>query len=319
MDLLHTALKTFFYELMIKPSETYQQFLARFATAVRLLEEQEVKLPEVVLGYMLLKKLRLDAQSEAMLLTATKGETKLSQIVDAVKAVFAEGRGNIQAKNKEVFLTQAKVEEHEETDDELQEVMEAITDDWQQREDASDEDILEAFESYAEVRRKMAECWKARWKLTGSVNGRIELLQARTRCHLCKRQGHYKRECPMTQNKGSTSRSSATSTAATTTRTSEVHVIEPGDQHTTDVYVVDEDETQSLLQRFQLKASKSVSWKDSTANGVLNEGFADSHSTGNRQRSPSTSGHGLEPRGGAPRKQRGSGRLVSFRSRDVRG
>ena len=66
-------------------------------------------------------------------------------------------------------------------------------------------------------------------------------------------------------------------------------MIEPGDQHTTDVYVVDEDETQSLLQRFQLKASKSVSWKDSTANGVLNEGFADSHSTGNRQRSPSTS------------------------------
>ena len=163
MDLLHTALKTFFYELMIKPSETYQQFLCRFATAVRLLEEQEVKLPEVVLGYMLLKKLRLDAQSEAMLLTATKGEMKLSQIVDAVKAVFPpEGRGNIQAKNKEVFLTQAKVEEHEETDDELQEVMEAITDDWQQREDASDEDILEAFESYAEVRRKMAERRKAR-------------------------------------------------------------------------------------------------------------------------------------------------------------
>ena len=114
----------------------------------------------MVLGYMLLK-LRLDAQSEAMLLTATKGEMKLGRIVDAVKAVFPEGRGNIQAKNKDVFLSQAKVEEHEETDDELQKVMEAITDDWQQREDASDEDILEAFESYAEVRRKMAECRKA--------------------------------------------------------------------------------------------------------------------------------------------------------------
>ena len=93
----------------------------------------------------------------------------------------------------------------------------------------------------------------------------------------------------MMQNKGSISRSSATSTSAKTTRPSEVHVIEPGDQHTSYVYVVDEDETQSLLQRFQLKASKSVSWKDSPANGVLNEGFAASHSTGNRQRSPSTS------------------------------
>ena len=40
--LLHTALKTYFYELMIKPSESYQQFMARSATAVRLLEEQEV-------------------------------------------------------------------------------------------------------------------------------------------------------------------------------------------------------------------------------------------------------------------------------------
>ena len=200
VDLLHTALKTFFYELMIKPSETYQQLLARFATAVRLLEEQEVKLPEVVLGYMLLKKLRLYAQSEAMLLTATKGELKLGQIVDAVKAVCPEGPGNIQAKNKKAFLTQAKVEEHEETDDELQEVMEAITDDWQQREDASDEDILEAFETYAEVRRKWQNAVRhvgrrrpigtCSMEAHGSVNGRIELLKARTRCHLCKRPGH---------------------------------------------------------------------------------------------------------------------------------
>ena len=37
VDLLHTALKTFFYELMIKPSEAYQEFVARFAKAVRLL------------------------------------------------------------------------------------------------------------------------------------------------------------------------------------------------------------------------------------------------------------------------------------------
>ena len=49
-DLLHKALKEFFYELQVKPSEPYQQFLARFYHASRRLVELDIKLPETVLG-----------------------------------------------------------------------------------------------------------------------------------------------------------------------------------------------------------------------------------------------------------------------------
>ena len=40
--------------------------------------------------------------------------------------------------------------------------MEAVAEEWQGKDDIEDEDILEAFESSSEVRRKMAEKRKAR-------------------------------------------------------------------------------------------------------------------------------------------------------------
>ena len=65
---------------------------------------------------------------------------------------------------------------------------------------ADDEEILQAFESYADVRRKMLEKKKSRgfvetsrWKLRGTVNGKLEQLKA----NLCKRTGHWRRKCPL--------------------------------------------------------------------------------------------------------------------------
>ena len=52
MDMLQKALNTSFYELQIKPAESYQQFLARYASADRLLQEQKVDLPAEVKGTM---------------------------------------------------------------------------------------------------------------------------------------------------------------------------------------------------------------------------------------------------------------------------
>ena len=76
-------------------------------------------------------------------------------------------------------------------------------------------EALEVFESYAQVRRKLQERRKDRgfsgrrigddgqqWKLQGTVRGRLELLKAKTRCHLCRKTGHWKKECPERHNKG---------------------------------------------------------------------------------------------------------------------
>ncbi|CAE7240454.1 unnamed protein product [Symbiodinium sp. CCMP2592] len=195
VDLLHTALKTFFYELQANPGESYRQFYVRFTSANRLLEEQD--------GYLLLKKLRLDSNQEAMVLTAAAGD--MAQVWKAVQSIFPEGKAGPAPKQREAFQAEAPNEE-----DEVQMVMESVAEEIQDN-DLSDEGAVEAFESYAEVRKRLLEKKKARgfapvprakpgdeqrWKLTGSVNARLESLKARTRWYLCKRLGHWKRECP---------------------------------------------------------------------------------------------------------------------------
>ena len=92
-DLLQTALKGYFYELSIKPGESFQTFLARYDAALRRLKEQKVDLPKEVTGFMLIKKLRLETQQESMLLTATDGGLELDQVTKSIRAVFPEGRG----------------------------------------------------------------------------------------------------------------------------------------------------------------------------------------------------------------------------------
>ena len=50
------------------------------------------------------------------------------------------------------------------------------------------------------------------WRVSGSIKGRIiiiiDLLKQKTRCHLCKPLGHWKKECP---EKNSRSSSASTS------------------------------------------------------------------------------------------------------------
>ena len=50
-DLMQQALKGYFYELQVKQSESYTQFLARYDAASRKLKEQGVELPAPVAGY----------------------------------------------------------------------------------------------------------------------------------------------------------------------------------------------------------------------------------------------------------------------------
>ena len=62
-------------------------------------------------------------------------------------------------------------------------------------------------------RRRWAEDIKAQptsWSLSGTVQGRLEQLKQKTKCHICKMPGHWKRECPKRRDKPSTSQSTRT-------------------------------------------------------------------------------------------------------------
>ncbi len=103
-DLLQAGPKGYFYDLVIKPGESFQQFVVRHDVALRKLKEQEIELPSQVKGFMLLKKLRLDHNQESLVLTATQGRMELSETLQAVRAVFPEGRGSSRS-GKEIFMT----------------------------------------------------------------------------------------------------------------------------------------------------------------------------------------------------------------------
>ena len=217
-DLLQNALKGFFYELNIRNGETYPQFITRYDTAVRKLKEQGVDLPSVVKGFMLLRKLKLDANQESMILSSTNGKMEFKEVIEKVRAIFPEGKGA--SRKQDVFealdqVSEGRVateqqEQHEMTET-IEDVLEVITDPLQNSGD--EEEALEIFETYAEVRRKLQEKRKGRgfqnsrdeasqWKVSGTLRGRLEMLKQKTRCHLCKRTGHWKRECPERVNKG---------------------------------------------------------------------------------------------------------------------
>ena len=286
-DLLQAALRGFFYELSIKSGESYPQFFARFDAQVRKLREQEVQLPDKVTGFMLIKKLRLDSAQESLVLTATKGSLEFKDVFDSVRAIFPEGRGS--AKNtKEVF--QAELEEQAtvasafqepvEQFDEMQEVLEILTDPYQDSGD--EEEALECFESYVDIRKKLQERKKSRgfhdgkqedgqkWKLSGTVRGRIEVLKARTRCHVCRKQGHWKRECPERAKKGNLKVKDSQRSA-------------PAEAHSAEVVVIDEKEEShdQLWQLFREKPPRKQTWKTSV--DVQQTGFSDTHATGNQQ------------------------------------
>ena len=79
-DELQRVMKDYFYVICIKEAESYRSFMTRLDTAYKALTRNGVELPEEVRGWMLLKKLALDATAESMVLTASQGSVKYPDI-----------------------------------------------------------------------------------------------------------------------------------------------------------------------------------------------------------------------------------------------
>ena len=215
-DDLAEALREYFYEVSVKNGEQLKNFVTRLTTASRKLEQQSVKLPSEVQGWFLVRKMKLDAAQESMLLTATQGSYKYEKVCGAVKAIFANTRGVV--KSKEAFTAETGGHEaHEDgglVEDEeghMQAALEAAAEEAQEKNEYADEEVLEVYETYQQIRRRVQETKKSRgfkltsasgssgnptWNLRGSISAKIEQAKARTKCHFCRQVGHWKRECP---------------------------------------------------------------------------------------------------------------------------
>ena len=206
-----------------------KNFCTRVATSHRKLQDQGVTLPEEVQGWFLMRKLHLDASQEAMLLTATAGSYKVGAVVNAVKAILANQRGT--HKQKETFSAESEVNYTEASDDE--QLVQVLAAELQDKPDYHDEELIEVYETYKQVRSKMNEVKKTRgfrsfgdgsrgqqpWKLTGSISARIEQAKRVSRCHKCGQLGHWKRECKKGQ------MSSTASSSSTPGHAKEVHIV----------------------------------------------------------------------------------------------
>ena len=164
--------------------------------------EQEVDLPSGVKGFMLIRKLKLDANQESMILSATNGQMDFKEVIEKVRAIFPEGkRANRRLDVFEALDQGAEAREvagqHEPVET-LEDVLEVITDPLQNSGD--EEEALEIFEAYAEVRRKPQEKKKGRgfqgnrdeasqWKVSRTLRGCLEMPKEKTSVTCANAQG----------------------------------------------------------------------------------------------------------------------------------
>ncbi|CAE7879526.1 GIP, partial [Symbiodinium microadriaticum] len=204
-EALHNHLHEYFYELKIRPGESYRNMTVRLDTSYRRLQEHSVELPEEVRGWFLLQKLKLDQAAQALLLTSTKGSLKYSEINKAVQAIFPQGvAASTTGRTREVFSAEGDETMDIESEN-AEDVYEAIAEQFQLADEYEEEDALDVFETYKDIRRRVQEKKLGRgykghqdgdWKLSGTLKGKLELMKSKTRCHVCKELGHWKRECP---------------------------------------------------------------------------------------------------------------------------
>ncbi|CAE7765863.1 unnamed protein product [Symbiodinium sp. CCMP2456] len=207
------------HELVFQALDAKYQELQKDALHKHLteLKEHAVELPEEVGGWFLLRKLQLDQTSEAMVLTHTKGSLAYKEVTAAVTAIFPQGVSKTGGgKSREVFEAIAEEEVVVGNDGEDgEDVFQAVAAQIQAQDEYDDEDAIEVYETYQDIRRKMQQkkmgrgykqqpsTAPSRWTLTWTVRGKVEQLKAKSRCHLCQEFGHWKRECP--KKKGSAS------------------------------------------------------------------------------------------------------------------
>ncbi|CAE7298082.1 GIP [Symbiodinium sp. CCMP2592] len=204
-EALHNHLQEYFYGLQIKSGESYRNMMVRMDTSYRRLQEHSVELPAEVRGWFLVRKLQLDSASEALVMTHTKGSLKHEDVTRAIQAIFPQGIAkNVSSKVKEVYEAET-VEADNDAADNVDDVFQAVADQVQSADEYDDEDALDVFETYKDVRKRVQQKRLGRgykndmggqWKLSGTVKGKLEMLKSKTKCHLCQERGHWKRECP---------------------------------------------------------------------------------------------------------------------------
>lgn len=133
------------------------------STVHRKLGEHGVTLPKEVQGWFLLRKLKVDAAQEAMILTATQGSYQIDKIEKSIRAVLPNAKG-VAKVQKDIFTVDESVSgmgDGVESEDDA-EILQVLVADMQSQEEYDEENMLDTFETYKQVRSRIMESKKVR-------------------------------------------------------------------------------------------------------------------------------------------------------------
>ena len=179
--------------------------VSRSRSAAALCGFRAVELPAPVAGCSwrscVLMRVKRDQESMmSMVLTRSRGSLDLKEIEKAVRGIFPEGRGSAKSQ-KEMFQAEDQGCEtgvgRSGRSDRFR-----IPRTWIRRWGRSPWSIRELHGHSSQASRAEDQPGlpnsggSDQRKLSGTVKGKLELLKAKTTCHLCRQWGHWKRECP---------------------------------------------------------------------------------------------------------------------------
>lgn len=230
---LLSSLSRITFHMKRQKQEGWREYFARWEVALRKVREHHVDLPEPYLGFLLINGLRLEEQEIRSMLTFTQGDIKPSSIKSWLRknesklTVNQLGADNRKTTNAVMMMEKEDDEPQEESDYEIAELETYLAElhDNEPGSDLKDEEVIserEAAEILATVlekkRKSFHQTVKAKkyqelsrgYGFRGNNYGKggkpsfrkkggsmmIEELKLRTRCGICKRVGHWHRECP---------------------------------------------------------------------------------------------------------------------------
>ena len=200
-------LKEYFYRSSIRQGETFRQFVVRLETTYRKLSEHGIELPAPVKGWFSHEKDELGHDSGSADPHSHLRSLKYEDVTTALSKVLPEGKCLVQPKSRDIFISEDHEGEPPEAygiEENAAEVFEAVAEMVQEGE-GDYEDALDAYETYAEIRKRMQSQKVSRGfrtappqhlHLTGTMQAKIQQIKDKTRCHICRQFGHWKRECP---------------------------------------------------------------------------------------------------------------------------
>ena len=231
--------KLFFSELR-RPEDDLSAFRSRFEEAVRKVRKHKVELPSEALGFLFLRQAKVDTETMERLITMTNGDLKLDAVVEAMRRLkmrLLDGEEK-NTKKSHLWIQEAMSQEqdhetepsHPEDDEDLSILEQALGElegdvlpSEEVTEDSAKEILMSLIKqkisrpvqmSYRQVQQKKAEVRNSRGFRPvnmGATRRDVEALKAVTRCRNCNELGHWHRECPKKQDRGTRSASSSAS------------------------------------------------------------------------------------------------------------